>query len=81
MVHVEKIKDFVIKELVSNKKIQLKGNEHLVESGMIDSLGIMKLILFLEETYKVSIAPDDIVPENFKTIETISSMIEKKMTS
>ena len=81
MLHVEQIKEFISKELANDENIQLKDNEHLIESGMIDSLGIMKLILYLEETYKLSIGANDILPENFETVEAISTMVGKILNS
>ena len=79
MRHVDQIKDYIIRELVNDENEQIKEDALLIESGIIDSLGIMKLILYLEETYKVSIDADDILPENFSTIEKISAMLEKKL--
>ena len=59
-----------------------KGNidenmDNLVEKGLLDSLGIMKLIQELESFYDIFIDVDYITPENFRNFATIKSMVEK----
>jgi methoxymalonate biosynthesis acyl carrier protein len=58
----------------------LGTSDDLIESEILDSLGIMKLILFLENTYSVKIADDDLTLENFTSIMTINSLLERKGT-
>jgi acyl carrier protein len=50
----------------------------LVESGLVDSLGLFKLIAHIEDEFKVKIAPEDIVIENFATINAIVGLIQSK---
>ena len=57
----------------------LKDTEPLIESRTIDSLGIMKLIMYLEESFKVKIEGDDLTPENLGIIKAISIMVQKKL--
>ncbi|GJM28804.1 MAG: acyl carrier protein [Cyclobacteriaceae bacterium] len=76
----ESIKNYVISELISdNQHSTLSDTDQLIESGIIDSLGIMKLIGFLEENLSVQIDDMELVPENFATIESIATMVEKKL--
>lgn len=75
----DRIREFILSELVQDKSItSLSESESLIESGIIDSLGIQKLLAFLEEKLSIQITDDDIVPENFETIETIVSLIKSK---
>lgn len=52
--------------------------DNLIETGIIDSLGIMKLIIFLENNYSIHVKDDDLIPENFDSISSIYSLIENK---
>jgi acyl carrier protein len=63
-----------------NKKV-LDPDEDLLDQGIIDSLGIMKLITFIEETFGIEVADEDVVPENFQTLSIIVKFVEKKMHS
>lgn len=59
----------------------LSDDTQLIESGIIDSLGIMKLLQYLEESFSIRIADDELRPENFETPGTIVSLVEKKLSS
>lgn len=50
----------------------------LVEAEVIDSLGIVHLISFLEEKYSITINDDDLDPENFRSVERIAMFVEEK---
>lgn len=70
----ETIKAFIIKEFLhGNTTATLEGN--LVHAGIIDSLGILTLINFLEQQFKASIEPEDVVLENFETIGAIKNLV------
>lgn len=46
---------------------------------MLDSLGIAQLVAALEENFNIEIDPEDILPENFSTINEISALVRKYM--
>ena len=50
----------------------------LLEEKVIDSMGVIELVAFLEETYKVEFTDDDLTVDNFKTIGSISELILNK---
>ena len=50
----------------------------LLEEKVIDSMGVIELVAFLEETYKVEFTDDDLTVDNFKTIGSISELILSK---
>jgi methoxymalonate biosynthesis acyl carrier protein len=77
-----KLIEFIKSDLARGKLAgQLECTDDLIESEILDSLGIMKLILFLEENYSVKISDDDLTLENFSSVLTINSLIEKKKTA
>lgn len=77
----ESIKNYILSELVSdNENSSLSETDQLIESGIIDSLGIMKLIGFLEDNLSVQIDDMELVPENFASIAAITSLVEKKLS-
>ena len=49
----------------------------LVETGIIDSLGIVKMISFIETTFGFKVREQDIVPEYFENIRAIASYVEQ----
>jgi acyl carrier protein len=77
----ESVKNYIQSELVTDRQHRnLSDTDRLIEFGVIDSMGIMKLIDFLEKNHSINIDDMELVPENFASIEAISSLIEKKMS-
>lgn len=77
---VIKLIEFIKKDLARGKGIgDLSEADDLVEAEVMDSLGIMKLILFLEENFSIKISDDDLTLENFRSVQTICSLVEKKV--
>lgn len=71
------VREFLAREL--GKDVARIGNdESLLESGTIDSVGVMRLVAFLEKTYAITVDDDDLMPENFDTIGAIASFIERR---
>jgi acyl carrier protein len=50
----------------------------LIESGIIDSLSMLKLVVFIEERFSVKVPAEDVVPENFETVEAICRYLRSK---
>ncbi len=72
------------KELVKEILMRVKkeeglelGSERLVSDGILDSLDIMNLIMELESGFDIEIDPEDVVSENFESVEAITALIEK----
>ena len=56
---------------------EISSATNLIQTGQLDSFDIMSLIHYLEQTYKIDILGEDIIPDNFKNIQTISEMIKR----
>lgn len=51
--------------------------DSLLDSGLIDSVGIFELVSFLEERFGVQIPDEEIVPEHFETIENLNALVAR----
>jgi methoxymalonate biosynthesis acyl carrier protein len=75
-----KLIEFIKTDLARGKGVtQLTEKDDLVESEIMDSLGIMKLIMFLESNYSVKISDDDLTLENFSSVDSIYTLLQRKM--
>jgi acyl carrier protein len=74
----ELIRKFVLQKL-AKKAIQMDVNDqdNLITTGVIDSLAVMQLVAFIEESFSIKVKDEDIVPENFESIEAISVFVGK----
>ncbi|WJJ95631.1 acyl carrier protein [Algibacter luteus] len=70
-----------IEQELANEEIEdgLELTDDLLGSGILDSLGMMKLISFIEEAYSIRVAPEEMVIENFMTVESICKYINSKV--
>jgi acyl carrier protein len=55
-------------------------NEHvqLLESGIIDSLGVLDVVAFLEKSFMIKISDDELTPENFASIKHLGEFVKRK---
>ncbi|MBI4523200.1 MAG: acyl carrier protein [Deltaproteobacteria bacterium] len=54
-------------------------NQSLLSAGLIDSLGILKLIAFIEEEFAIELQPDEINLENFDSLAAIARTVESHL--
>ncbi|WP_178989426.1 acyl carrier protein [Winogradskyella schleiferi] len=64
--------------IVSNEAIDINEEDDLLGSGLVDSLGMMKLISFIEKEYELKIPAQDMVIENFMTVSCISDYLKSR---
>lgn len=75
----EIVKDYVSRELVDDgKEVEIKEEENLLANGIMDSLGILKLVSFIEQKFDVQVPDEDITVQNFRSLKDIASYLENK---
>lgn len=65
--------------IVSEASFEIDKDDDLLGSGLVDSLGMMKLISFIEKTFKLKIPAEDMVIENFMTVSCITTYLKGKV--
>mgnify|MGYP001608714619 FL=1 len=73
-----KVRDFVVKNFLFGDGESLKDDTSFIEEGIIDSTGILELIMFLEETYRIEIKDSELVPDNMDSLQNIARFVQKK---
>jgi acyl carrier protein len=72
----EIIARFITNEFLDPSEIQtIPDDLNLVESGIVDSLGLLRIVAFLEEELNVVIEPEAMVPENLNSIGAILNLV------
>ena len=74
-----KVREFILQKFPLARKHQLKNSDSLLETGMLDSMGVLEIVTFIEEEYGVTVCDDDLVPQNFQAIDHIVSFIQNKI--
>jgi acyl carrier protein len=73
------VRKFVIQNFLFGDG-QLSDDESFLESGIIDSTGVLELVGFLEERFAISVAHDELVPANLDSINFVTAFVERKLT-
>jgi acyl carrier protein len=74
----DRIREFTLKHFPLARKNGLKPREKWLETGMIDSLGILDMVHYLEEEFSLVISDDELQPENFDSLEAVAEFVRKK---
>jgi acyl carrier protein len=75
----DQIREFIQENLASARGISsFRDDESLMENGVIDSLGIFRLVAFLEENFGVRVNDEEINPENLKSVDAIEQLLISK---
>lgn len=74
------IKQYILKNfLFTDDDNAINDSDSLVRGGILDSTGIYELILYIEETFKLAIAPEEMTPDNFDTLELMDMFLTRKL--
>ena len=73
------IEKFILDDLLSGSRQSLDPQEPLFSSGLLDSLGTLRLITFLEERFGLQIGDGDLGEENFGSVARIQAFVDGKL--
>jgi acyl carrier protein len=68
--------DYIKNEIMRNGNAKLSDDEDLLSSGILDSLGILQLVAFIEKTFGIHIPDEDVIFDNFQSLSSISNYLD-----
>lgn len=74
----KQVKEFLYDESLKEEFDELTSSDSLLEAGIIDSVKMLELITFIEETFGIKVDEDDLFPENFDSLQAIEEFINSK---
>lgn len=78
----EQLKIFIVNNfLLGDKNRVIKNDESFLQGGIIDSTGVLELVNFIEDTYKIKVEDEELVPENLDSIQNLITYIQRKRQS
>ena len=57
----------------------IKDGVNLISEGIMDSFEVVNIVVELEEAFDIEIEPEDVIAENFETVDAICKLVEKTM--
>lgn len=73
------IKKFIAENMLfSGDGFTHADDASLLDAGIIDSIGVMELVTFVGNNFKVTVPPEDIMPENFDSVQKLAAYVSRK---
>jgi acyl carrier protein len=77
--HAE-IRQFVVENfLFGQDDNRIDNDRSFLESGIIDSTGVLELIAFIEQKYGIAVADEELVPANLDSVHRVASFVDSKL--
>ena len=74
----EKVRGFVVDHFLFGQGTAFQDGASFLEQGIMDSTGVLELVAFLEETFGIKVADDELVPENLDSVDLICAYLQRK---
>jgi acyl carrier protein len=77
--YTKQLREFVVNNFLFGNGASLSDEASFLNTGIVDSTGILELIMHLEETYNIKIQPEEMVPENLDSVVQVAGFLKRKM--
>jgi acyl carrier protein len=74
----EQIRQFIRESFVYDQIDNLPDDASFLEHGIVDSTGVLELVLFVEDTFGIEVDDDDVVPANFDSVAALAAYVARK---
>jgi acyl carrier protein len=74
----DRIRDYLAEHFPAARSRRLEPDESLLTNGILDSLGVLDVVAFLESEFKITVTDDDLLPENFESLGRLTAFVEDK---
>ena len=75
----QEIRDFVVTNFLYGEAGSLQDDTSFLDSGTIDSTGVLELVAFLEQRFQIKVLDEEMIPENLDSIDRLSRFIAAKV--
>jgi len=73
-----KVRGFITSNFYVASPEALSDEASLLDQGLVDSTGVLEIIGFLEDSFGVKVADDEMIPDNLDSIARIAAFVERK---
>ena len=75
----EQIQTFIASYFIKDEALALDDDTSFLEEGIIDSVGVLELVAFLEETFSFRVEDEEIIPENLDSVVKLTDYVQSKL--
>lgn len=74
----QQVREFITTNFYIASDDELTDDESLLDAGVVDSTGVLEVIGFIEDTFELEVADEEMIPENLDSIERIAALVRRK---
>ena len=75
------LRQYIVENFLLGGDTDLGNSQSLLQTGVVDSTGILELVTFIEETYGISVADEEMLPENLDTLDNLAAFVLRKRSA
>ena len=80
MNYTTEVRDFIISFFLFGDAAALQDDTSFLSSGIVDSTGVMELIMHLEQEFDIKVEPEEMIPDNLDSVNKVAQFIAGKTT-
>lgn len=77
----EQIRTFINSHFLKESNLALDDDASFIESGIIDSVGVLELVAFLEKTFSFRVEDEEITPDNLDSVNKLVAYVQSRLTT
>jgi acyl carrier protein len=75
-----KLKEFISNNFLLGKGLSdLKDGASFLDSGIVDSTGVLEIVGFLQDTWEINVPDEELLPENLDSVDNLAAYVLKKL--
>ncbi len=74
----QRVRRFLEQNFLYGQTWNLADSDSFLEAGILDSTGVLQLISFLNESFGIAIADEEVTPDNLDSIDRIAAFLDRK---
>ena len=76
---MSRIQEFVMKEFPLARQRSIADDDLLLDSGILDSLGVVSLVAFVEKEFEITVSDEELLLANFQSISCLATFVQTKL--
>jgi acyl carrier protein len=74
----QRVRAFLVDSFLLGDDDGFSNDESLLDSGIVDSTGVMEVVSFLEESFAIAVDDDELVAENLDSVDRLAAFVQRK---
>jgi acyl carrier protein len=78
--YAKEVRDYVVNNFLFGDGAGLTDDTSFLDGGIVDSTGMLELMVFLECTYDIKVQPEEMIPDNLDSVNRVAQFLTKKIS-